>query len=260
MKRHIISAFSLVFLFTILLSFRTSAQNRPPAAARLRVLAFYSTKVEAEHVDFAKELRTYLSALGVEKGFTFDATTDWTNMNEKLLKNYQVVIWVNDYPHTDLQRAAFQKYMDGGGAWLGFHTSILLDKTIKWPWFTSFTGGAVYSNKVSPALTARMLVDDTSSPIAKRIPPAYTAPADEWLQYKPGLRENKDIKVLVTMDPYMYPVGMKSIITSGDVPVVWTNTKYNMIYMGIGHNGQAVSDHLQNFMIADALLMLGKKK
>ena len=153
-----------------------------------------------------------------------------------------------------------EKYMDGGGGWLGFHVSAYTDKNTKWPWFNNFMGGAVYHNNVWPPLTARLLVDDPTSPVTKRIPPAFASPADEWYQWNPSPRLNKDIKVLVTMDPGNYPIGIKNIITEGDVPVVWTNSKYNMIYMSIGHSGQTMSDHLQNFMIADAMMWLGRKK
>src|SRR4051812_29409177 len=101
MKRSTYLILSLVMVAAMAFRFPANAQ-------RTRVLAFYSTKVEADHVDFAKELRAYLFNLGVEKGMTIDATTDWTNLNTALLKNYQAVIFINDIPKTASQRAVFQ--------------------------------------------------------------------------------------------------------------------------------------------------------
>ena len=67
--------------------------------------------------------------------------------------------------------------------------------------------------------------------MTKGLPANYDAPANEWYQWKPSPRLNKNVRVLVTSDPSNYPIGVKDVITSGDMPVVWTNTKYKMIYM-----------------------------
>src|SRR5262249_41010611 len=161
--------------------------------------------------------------------FTFDVTTDWTNLNDTLLRNYNVVVWINDFPHTELQRKSFQKYMENGGAWLGFHVAGYNDKTTQWPWFVDFLGGAVFYSNSWPPVQARLLVDDTSHPVTRRMPPALASPVNEWYHWRPSPRENKNVKVLVTLDPANYPLGIKDILPPGDdTPVVWTNTKYRM--------------------------------
>ncbi len=53
-----------------------------------------------------------------------------------------------------------------------------------------------------------------------------------------------------------YPLGVKSRIQDGDTPVVWTNTKYKMLYMNMGHGNKIFSDSDQNNMITDAVLWL----
>ena len=53
------------------------------------------------------------------------------------------------------------------------------------------------------------------------------------------------------------------MIPSGDLPVVWTNTKYRMIYMNMGHgkDGERIySDPIQNKLFANAILWLGTKR
>ncbi len=222
-----------------------------------KVLAFYSTKVERDHVDFSKDLRLFFTDLADEKNFTFDVTKDWTNLNDTLLKNYDVVMWVNDFPHTDQQRKAFQAYMEKGGGWMGFHVSAYNDKTTAWPWFVDFLGGAVFEANNWPPLPARLLVDDINHPVTRHVPRAFASPVNEWYQWRPSPRKNKNVKVLVTLDPMNYPLGIKDILTGGDTPVVWTNTKYRMIYLNMGHGDQVLSDHIQNNLFADALLWLG---
>jgi type 1 glutamine amidotransferase len=71
---------------------------------------------------------------------------------------------------------------------------------------------------------------------------------------------NKTVKVLATLDPANYPFGKKDQITEGDCPVIWTNTKYKMIYFNMGHGDQVVSDAMQNKMFANAILWLGRKR
>jgi len=242
----------IVYVISSLLIQGVAAQ--PP---KFKVLAFYSTQVEHDHQDFSKDLRAFFNNLAVDKHFTFDVTKDWTNLNDTLLRNYQVVMWINDFPHTEQQRKSFQKYMDNGGGWMGFHVAAYNDKTTKWPWFVDFLGGAVFYTNNWPPQPARLLVDDTSHVVTQHIPPALASPTNEWYQWRPSPRENKNVKVLLTLDPMNYPLGIKDIITGGDTPVVWTNTQYRMIYLNMGHGGAVMSDALQNKLMAKALLLIG---
>ena len=89
---------------------------RPP-----KVLAFYTAGGELDHVLFAQQAIRALTANAAAHGYRFAATTDWDTLTDETLKDVTVVIWLNDQAHTAAQRAAFERYMNGGGAWLGFH-------------------------------------------------------------------------------------------------------------------------------------------
>jgi uncharacterized protein len=221
------------------------------------VLALYSTNVETDHVTFARQAIEFYGALASKDNFELKASTNWDDLNPATLGKYDVVLWLNDFPHSETQRAAFQQYMDHGGAWLGFHVSAYNDQDTHWPWFVSFLGGGVFFGNNWPPLPAKLTVDNAGSPITKRLPADYVAPANEWYIWKPDPRANNDVKVLLTLDPSNYPLGLKDMITSGDLPVVWTNTKYKMIYMNMGH-GNTFASPAQNFLFEDALLWLGK--
>ncbi len=221
-----------------------------------RALAFFSTTVESDHVDFAHNAIDFYSALAARNGFTLDTTTNWENCNAGL-SNYQVVLWLNDFPHTDQQRTAFQTYMENGGAWLGFHVAGYNDKDTKWPWFVRFFGGAVFYNNNWPPLAAKLIVNDNSHPATHRLPAHYTAPINEWYGWLPNPRLTKDVKVLITLDIANYPLGKKDIIRKGDIPVVWTNTHYKMLYMNMGHGDQNFASPVQDRLFEDAILWLG---
>lgn len=96
--------------------------------SRFRVLAFYSDTTEPDHVQFAKDAVKFLSERAVNENFTFDATSKWEDLNDGRLKGYQLVIWLNESPSKAEQRSAFERYIEQGGAWLGFHAAGYNDK------------------------------------------------------------------------------------------------------------------------------------
>src|SRR5467141_1289805 len=222
-----------------------------------KVLAFYSTKVEPDHVLFAEGALKFFSGLSVKNNFTFDSTSNWDDMNDFNLGKYQVVVWLNDEPSKVGQRRAFQEYIENGGAWLGFHVAAYNDKASNWPWFVDFLGGGVFHIISWPPLPAKLIVDDRSHPVTKHLPGSFISPDNEWYIWKPSPRLNKGVRVLVTLDPSNYPIGFKDVLMSGDLPVVWTNTKYKMLYMNMGHGDKIFVSPIQNKLIEDAVLWLG---
>ncbi|PUZ27562.1 Trehalose utilisation [Chitinophaga costaii] len=225
-----------------------------------KAIAFYSTTVEGDHVDFAHDIIPFYQKLAKEKGFVFDTTSDWSKTNDEVLKQYQVVVWINEFVQNEPQRRAFERFINRGGAWLGFHVAAYNDKYTQWPWYVQFLGGGVFYSNNWPPLRAKMIVDDNTHPVTQGMPKAYTAPINEWYQWRPSPRANKLVKVLVTLDPSNYPIGKKDIMRQGDIPVVWTNTQYKMVYFNMGHGDQVLTDSLQNNMFTNALLWLGGAK
>ena len=250
MKMHSIRF--LMFLAVLCSSVASIAQP-----TRFKVLAFYSTNVEPDHVQFAEAALKFLAARAIADNFTFDSTTVWENMNDAYLKAYQMIVWLDDAPSNAAQRLAFQRYMENGGAWLGFHFSGYNDKDTNWPWFVDLLGGAVFYSNNWPPLPAKLVIDDRTHPVARDIPDSYESPVNEWYIWKPSPRHNKDVRVLVTLDPSNYPLGLKDVLTGGDLPVVWTNTKYKMIYMNMGHGDKIFTSPIQNKLIENAVNWLG---
>lgn len=224
-----------------------------------RVLAFYSTDVESDHVEFAEQAIPFFEKVGQRNHFRFETTKNWDDLNIVHLRPYRVVIWLNDFPHSEAQRAAFEQYMNHGGGWLGFHIAAYNDKHTHWPWFVEFLGGAVFYGNNWPPLPAKLTVDDRQHAATKRLPASFTAPANEWYIWEPSPRLNKNVDVLLTLDPSNYPLGFKDTLTGGDLPVVWTNTKYRMLYMNMGHGDKIFSDEQQNALFENSLMWLGSR-
>jgi type 1 glutamine amidotransferase len=121
----------------------------------------------------------------------------------------------------------------------------------------NFLGGAVFYANIWPPLPAELVVDNPNHPVVRGLPRSYLAPANEWYIWKPDPRVNKDVQVLLTLKPSNYPLGMKDTLTNGDLPVVWENTKYKMIYCNMGHGDKIFTSSIQKRRFANAILWLG---
>jgi type 1 glutamine amidotransferase len=236
-----------------------SAQETAPKDPRPRILVLYSLSVENDHALFALDALKFFARLAENNNFVMDSSSKWEELNDASLKSYNLVVWLNQFPHNQSQREAFEKYMTGGGAWLGFHVSAYNDKNTKWPWFLDFIGGGVFDMNNWPPLPAKLVVNDRTSPVTRNLPETFESPTNEWYRWKPSPREGKNIHVLVTIDPANYPLGIRNLLTYGDIPVVWTNTNYKMLYMNMGHGDKIFASPVQNTLIENATLwLLGK--
>ena len=220
------------------------------------VLAFYSTNVEQDHVNFAIQAIPFFREMAKRDHFEFVATSNWDELNSTVLKQYQVVIWLNEFPSTPAQRVAFESFMEHGGAWFGFHIAGWMGNRETWPWFADFLGTIFYGNSWPP-LPATLKVDDAAHPSTRGLPSTFVSPANEWYSWNPNPRLNPNIKVLMTLDPSNYPIGFKDTLSGGDIPVTWINTKYRMLYTNMGHGNKILTDSRQNAFFENALLWLG---
>jgi type 1 glutamine amidotransferase len=231
-----------------------SIPAQQPAAMLPKVLAFFTAGGEIDHYFFAQQAMRAIAAGANTGGYTFAATSDWDALSDTGLRDVRVVIWLNDMPHTPAQRQAFERYIGGGGAWLGFHVSGFGSNA--WPWFTEFMGGGRFTASNWPSLPARVNVDDVEHPIVKGVPATFVAPINEWYSWTPSPRANPDVKVLLTLDASNFPLGVKNTLNGGDIPVAWINQKYRMVYLNYGHGDRIYSSPTLPTMIDNSLRFL----
>jgi len=233
------------------------AQAAAQPVEQSRVLLFFSLNVEADHVLFATDALRFLAEVADRHNFRVEATSNWADMSDENLKQYKVVVWLNGSPHGAKQQV-FQSYMESGGAWLGFHVAAYNDRNSRWEWFKQFIGGSAFGVNNWPPLPARLIVDDTESAVTRGIPKSFVAPINEWYSWRPSPRLDKNVHVLLTLDPAQYPLGIKGLISNKDpdVPVVWTNTKYKMLYMNMGHGDKIFTTSTQNRLIENGIVWL----
>jgi uncharacterized protein len=177
MKRHFVC---IALCFALLLASDSAfAQAAGQPAAPPGVLVFFSLNVEADHMLFATDAMRFFGEAADKFGFRVEATSNWADMNDENLKQYKPVVWLSGTPPS-AQQQAFQRYMENGGAWLGFHVAAYIDRNSHWAWFKQYIGGGVFGVNNRPPLPARLIVDDTESPFTGGNPKTYVSPTNEW--------------------------------------------------------------------------------
>jgi type 1 glutamine amidotransferase len=254
--------FLLILSFVFFSSLRAQYPAQYATGPRFKALVYYTKNAEGDHVKFAEQGVAYFKKMTVGDSFILDVTTDLSDYPYDKLKEYDIVVMFNMSPATKEHREAFQQYMENGGGWLGFHAAAYNDKNTQWHWFVDFLGGGVFYCNSWPAQPAKVTLDNTNHPITKNLPTSFIAPENEWYQWNPSPRLNKDVEVFASLSPDNYPLGIKDVVNFGDYPVVWTNKKYRMIYLNMGHGDAIFSDATQNLLIINAfrwVLSIDKK-
>ena len=265
------------FLLIICWYFNGQAQSSP----KFKVIAFYTAKSDAAHISFVHQANRWFPAVARKYNFVYDSTDNWNNLNEEFLSGYQVVIFLDTRPDEPIQRKAFQEYMNQGGAWMGFHfAGFALTPSAypqNWDWYhQEFLGSGEYQSNTWRPTSAVLHVENKKHPATRNLPTTFKSSPNEWYRWKNDLRLNPDLKILLSIDSTSFPLGtgpkLHEIWHDGYYPVVWTNKKYHMLYLNMGHNdidyenktnkelSFTFENEIQNQLIIDGLLWLGKTK
>ena len=272
---------SLIFILLFSSTFIISNAYAQKVNSKRKVVAFYTGTNDKAHVSFVKEANQWFNEIASKNRFSFSSTTDWSNLNEEFLKNCAVVIFLDTRPEKPEQRLAFENYMKSGGGFIGFHfAGFALTPSAfpqNWDWYhNEFLGCGEYKGNTWRPTTAILKVENRRHPVTKHMPSSFIASPNEWYSWKNDLRKNKDIQVLVSIDPSSFPLGTGpkqwEIWHEGDYPVVWTNRNYRMVYINMGHNDLdyeggtnkelsfTFKNEIQNKLIINTLKWLFKKK
>jgi len=248
---------------------------------KFNVIAFYTARNDAAHISFVHQANRWFATVSSKNNFHYDSTSNWNNLNKEFLSRYQVVVFLDTRPDDAAQRDAFQQYMDNGGAWMGFHfAGFALTPSAypqNWDWYhEQFLGAGEYASNTWRPTSAELRVENKSHPVTKNLPTTFKSSPNEWYRWKNDLRMNPDIQILLAIDSTSFPLGtgpkQHEIWHSGYYPVVWTNKKYKMLYLNMGHNdidyenktnkelSFTFENEIQNQLILDGLMWLGTSR
>jgi hypothetical protein len=267
-------------LFIILLC-TISCADAQKNKQSFKVIAFYTAKEDQAHISFVHEANRWFPEMAKRYHFVYDSTNNWDNLNATFLSGYQVVLFLDTRPELPAQRDAFKKYMENGGAWMGFHfAGFALTPSAypqNWDWYhNDFIGAGQYKGNTWRPTSAILRVEDSTTPATRHLPKTFKSSPNEWYSWEKDLRKNDSIKILLSIDSSSFPLGtgpkLYEIWHSGYYPVVWTNKYYKMIYFNMGHNdidyehktnkelSFQFANEIQNRLVIDGLLWLAGRR
>lgn len=215
--------YHVLFILGCILVF--SACQPKPA---LKVLVFSKTE-GFRHGSIPAGIKA-IEKLGKENDFQVDATEDAAYFEQKNLKNYQVVIFLNTTGDilNDAQQLEFERYIQAGGNFVGVHSAA--DTEYDWAWYGELVGA--YFKNHPKIQKASIDILDHKHDCTKHLPNPWET-TDEWYNYK---NLNPSVNVLMNLDETSYEGG-----ENGEKhPIAWSH-EYSggrAFYTGLGHTDE----------------------
>ena len=154
-----------------------------------------------------------IRTLGAEHGWRVIAGEDAGVFTDARLSPFDVVVFLSTTGDVldDEQQAAFKRYIEKGGGFVGIHAAA--DTEDDWPWYGRLVGA--YFQSHPPGIhTAMVLVSDREHPSTKMLPQQWSR-RDEWYNYR--ARPPSTVRVLASLDETTYEGGTMS----NDHPIAW---------------------------------------
>jgi type 1 glutamine amidotransferase len=190
--------------------------------ARFRILVFSETA--AFRHSSIDEGVTAIRKLGAENNFQVDASEESSLFTDENLALYDAVVFLSttgDVLNAE-QQAAFERYIQAGGGYVGIHAAS--DTEYTWKWYGELVGA--YFRGHPAQQTASIDIEDADDHSTIGLPERWTR-FDEWYDFKPINFEetgNLDysprgqVHVLATLDESTY-TGEATGTT--DHPISW---------------------------------------
>lgn len=231
--KNIFSLPGTILLATLLMGLLVFSRSKN----EINVLVFSKT-AGYRHASIEPGVKA-VKQLGVQHGFSVDATEDASVFAEEQLKDYEVVVFLNTTGDilNEEQQAQFERFIQAGGGFVGIHAAA--DTEYDWPWYGKLVGAYFDGHPNDPNVReATLRIIDADHPATKPLPANWTR-ADEWYNYKSINEENK---VLINLDETTYEGG-----TNGEHhPIAWYK-EYDggrAFFTGSGHTAESFSDSL----------------
>ena len=199
--------------------------------AAFDVLIF--SRTEAFRHDSIDEGIAAIEDLGEAHDFTVAATEHPSDINDDNLAQYEAVVFLSttgDFLN-DTQQAAFERYIEAGGGFVGIHGAAADEEN--WDWYGGLLGARYNGNAGVTPGTIR--VENTTHRSTAGLPDPWTR-TEEWYNFATNPRD-AGVNVLLTLD--------EDTITGGtmgdDHPLAWYH-EYDggrSFYTALGHTAEA---------------------
>ena len=239
-----INCFKKLVLLACVIGFLSACNKR---SGDPRILIF--TKTSGYHHESIADGVIAIKKLGSQNKFIADTTSDANYFTEDSLKKYSAVVFLSTTGDVlnNYQEAAFERYIQAGGGYMGIHAAV--DCEYDWGWYGRLAGGYFMDH---PGITDSfpnvqegvLNIVDQSNEATKHLPKQWKK-TDEFYSFK---TLNKDVKLLMTIDEKSYQGGK-----NGDHhPMAWYH-EYDggrAFYTELGHTKESFYDapYLQHIL------------
>ncbi|MDO3386239.1 discoidin domain-containing protein [Gilvimarinus sp. SDUM040013] len=174
-----------------------------------------------------------VQSIADDYGYGITASEDASLFTDATLASFDTVVFMNTTGDifTDDQKAAFRRYIESGGGYVGTHSAA--DTEHSWDWYTdTLMGGAEFIHHGDGIPRARVAVEQTTDPLVSHIGSEWYL-ADEWYFWESSPRGVGNIEILANLDRSSYP----SNYPVEDHPVIFKNTvgAGRAFYTAVGH-------------------------
>lgn len=236
-----------ILKYLLLLTIMLTTFSCSKKAGKPKILIF--SKTSGYHHESIANGNEAIQKLGGKNNFDVDTTSDAAMFQEDTLKKYAAIVFLSttgnvlDY----LQEAAFERYIQAGGGYMGIHAAA--DCEYDWGWYGRLVGGYFLSHPgihdTFPNIQEGILNVVDKENIATKHLPAQWQRTDEFYSYK---KINKDTKVILKIDEKSYHGG-----ENGDNhPMAWYH-EYDggrAFYTALGHTKESFTEepYLQHIL------------
>ena len=231
-----IACFRALVIFSSLFIIFSSCSKR---SGDPRILVF--TKTTGYHHESIVAGTAAIEKLGTQHSFHVDTTSNADMFTEESLEKYAAVVFLSTTGDVlnHYQEAAFERYIQSGGGYMGIHAAA--DCEYDWGWYGRLVGGYFLSHpgisdtfhSIQPGV---LNIVDTQHISTKHLSKQWKR-TDEFYSFK---QLNKSVKVLITIDEKSYHGGK-----NGEYhPMAWYH-EYDggrAFYTNLGHTTESFSE------------------
>jgi type 1 glutamine amidotransferase len=215
-----------------------AAPQAPDSKPRFRALVF-SKVTNYYHQSIPAGVEA-IRTLGARHGFEVAVHDDPAQFTDAQLASFKVVIFnnTNSTPEKGAlfdaaQRAAFQRYIRGGGGYVGIHSASGTERD--WEWYGNLVGAFF---KVHPKIQKlEIKVEDRAHPSTRGLPESWIRTEEP---YDFLVNPRGKVHVLATYNPASY----EGHTMGPDHPIMWCHNfdGGRSWYTGLGHAPSAFTD------------------
>lgn len=212
------------------------------------------------HTDTMPVASRVLAEIAEAKGWVLFETKNGAVMNAEQLAHFDVVVWHNTSGTTlsDEQGAAFKKWLEEGGAYVGLHAAGG-DFWYSWDWYVDHLIGAQFiGHTMDPQFQdATVLNQQNDTGITAHLPDEWPLQLEEWYGFDRNPRDTGST-ILLTLDETSYDPNSAGM--EGEHPIAWAHElgAGRVVYSAIGHQPHTYERADYQEMMARAIVWAGR--